>query len=69
MDKLISWLNEQRGRRTELATKLGCGPNAISQWEQVPVRRVLEVSRITGIPRHELRPDMYPAKQEKGVAA
>lgn len=62
MDKLISWLDEKRGRRTELAAALGCGPNAISQWPQVPVLRVIEVERITGIPRHELRPDVYPAE-------
>lgn len=35
-------------------------PQAISQWRQVPAGRVLDVERVTGVPRHELRPDIYP---------
>lgn len=38
----------------------GVSPQAISQWSRVPVLRVLDVERVTGIPRHELRPDIYP---------
>lgn len=33
-------------------------PQAISQWRQVPHDRVIEVERVTGISRHELRPDL-----------
>lgn len=33
-------------------------PQAISQWKQVPVERVIEVERVTGISRHILRPDL-----------
>lgn len=42
-------------------------PQAVVQWKQVPVLRVLEVERVTGIPRHELRPDIYPVPE--GTAA
>jgi len=35
-------------------------PQAISQWKQVPAERVLDVERATGVPRHKLRPDLYP---------
>lgn len=35
-------------------------PQAISQWKQVPHERVLDVERATGVPRHRLRPDLYP---------
>jgi DNA-binding transcriptional regulator YdaS (Cro superfamily) len=34
-------------------------PQAISQWDKVPAKRVLEVERITGISRHKLRPDVF----------
>lgn len=43
----------------ELAEELGCLPSAISQWERIPVNRVPAIERITGIPRRELRPDIY----------
>lgn len=39
-------------------------PQAISQWKQVPAERVLEVERVSGVSRHRLRPDLYPASQE-----
>lgn len=38
---------------------------AISKWDRVPAERVLEVERLTGVSRYELRPDVYgpaPAK-------
>ena len=49
--------------QTDLAKALGVTQGAVSQWNQkrVPAERVLEVERITGIPRHEMRPDLYPA--------
>jgi DNA-binding transcriptional regulator YdaS (Cro superfamily) len=34
---------------------------AVSQWKKVPPDRVLDVERITGISRHELRPDVFGA--------
>lgn len=69
MDKLIEWLDAKRGRRSKLAEELGCGPNAISQWPQVPALRVLDVERVTGISRHDLRPDIYGLKPAPEVAA
>ena len=46
--------------QAQLARCLGISPQAISQWRSVPVRRVIEVERLTGVPRHELRADIYP---------
>jgi DNA-binding transcriptional regulator YdaS (Cro superfamily) len=48
------------GNAASLARKLGVTRQALSQWEIVPAIRVLDVKRITGIPRQELRPDMHP---------
>jgi DNA topoisomerase VI subunit B/DNA-binding transcriptional regulator YdaS (Cro superfamily) len=48
------------GNAASLALKLGITRQAISCWVCVPATRVLDVERITGIPRQELRPDMHP---------
>jgi len=59
MDKLIEWLKAERGRRYKLAEKLRITPGAISQWKKVPAERVGDISRATGIPMKELRPDIF----------
>lgn len=64
MERLNEWLNKQRGRRGLLAGALSITPGALSQWKQVPAKRVLFVERITGIPRHELRPDIFRELQQ-----
>lgn len=50
------------GSGAELARHLGVSRAAISYWrrKQVPSLRVLEVERLTGVSRQELRPDLYP---------
>ena len=53
------------GNPTALAKQLGITLAAVSQWRQVPYLRVLEVERITGVPRHELRPDIYPSPPDE----
>lgn len=49
------------GGLAALAGALGITEQAVSQWDEVPPLRVLAVERVTGVPRHELRPDLYPA--------
>lgn len=44
-----------------LARAVGVSQPAISNWKRVPADRVLSVEASTGIPRGELRPDLYPA--------
>lgn len=46
------------GRLGEL---LGLTRAAPYYWTRVPAERVLRVEELTGVPRHELRPDLYPA--------
>ena len=51
---------ESAGGLARLAEPLGISAQAISQWVEVPPLRVIAVERVSGIPRHELRPDLYP---------
>jgi len=55
---------EAAGGLAGLAKPLGISIQAISQWDEVPPLRVLAVEQISGVPRHELRPDLYPVPAE-----
>ncbi len=47
----------------EVARLIGVTPPMWSRWEtgrrQVPAERTLEIERMTGVSRHELRPDVF----------
>ena len=61
MSDIQSLLGQKRGLKTRVAKRLGITHGAVSQWRQVPAERVLDIERETGISRHQLRPDLYPA--------
>lgn len=52
-------LRRKRGALSQLAVELGVTAQAVHLWEVVPIQRVLEVERITGISRRRLRPDYF----------
>ena len=47
------------GGVTELARKINISQPSVSNWNKVPAQRVIAVESATGIPRAELRPDLY----------
>ena len=47
-----------------LARLLGVSQPTISNWKRVPAERVLSVEELTGVARHQLRPDIYPEHDE-----
>lgn len=57
------------GGITKLARELNVKHQTFYSWKRVPAERVLDMERITGVPRHELRPDLYPAPDAETVAA
>jgi len=61
------YLKNNPGIGACLAQHFGISRAAISQWQEVPIGRVLGVEEITGISRHELRPDIYGPKPEKAA--
>ncbi|MEH0295892.1 YdaS family helix-turn-helix protein [Agrobacterium sp. CCNWLW71] len=50
---------EKAGGVVSLARELGIKHPSLYRWPRVPAGRVLAFERITGISRHEIRPDVY----------
>lgn len=59
------------GGKRRLARAVGVSPSAVTRWQKtgIPYGRVLDIERVSGVPRHTLRPDvcwaMAPQAQEK----
>lgn len=54
---------QKAGGIVKLSLALGLSRGAASQWRRIPAERVLEVERLTGVPREILRPDLYPVQK------
>lgn len=54
------------GGIAQLARKIGISQPSVSNWTRVPAQRVVAVETATGIPRNDLRPDLY---SEQAVSA
>lgn len=48
------------GLQAKIARALGITRGAVAKWKAIPPLRVLEIERLTGISKHDLRPDIYP---------
>jgi DNA-binding transcriptional regulator YdaS (Cro superfamily) len=72
MKPLQQFQSAKRGNLAQLAKELGVDKSTVTRWAsgQVPIDRVNDVSRMTGIPRQELRPDVFgePDQDSKAVA-
>jgi len=64
----ISKAVQVAGGQSALADKLGISTQAVHKMHKtgrVPAERVLEIEKITGVSRHDLRPDIYPHEAGK----
>jgi DNA-binding transcriptional regulator YdaS (Cro superfamily) len=55
------------GGNAGIGRQLNISGQAVSQWDRVPAERVLDVERISGVPRYELRPDIYPPPEQSSA--
>lgn len=63
MDAITDAVSKVPGGQAALARKLGVSPQAVNQWvagsRPVPPKHALKIESLTGISRHELRPDVF----------
>jgi len=52
-------------RPAELAKKLSVSRAAVYAWTEVPLRRIADVERASGIPREDLRPDVFVRRKSR----
>ena len=58
-DRGLARAIEVAGTAANLARMLDISAQSICKWTKVPLERVHEVARVTGIPKEELRPDFF----------
>lgn len=71
MDTVLrSLLADRNLRLVDLANLVGVDKATVTRWarRRIPAERVLDVERLTGVPRGALRPDLYPAEMSSPVA-
>lgn len=61
--KALQEASKRAGGDAALAELLGVTRQAVDQWKRVPQHHVLTVERLTGVPRHVQRPDIYPQEE------
>lgn len=62
MDSNLKKAIDGAGGTTALARALNITTQAISQWQRVPVNRVIQVEKLSGVSRYKLRPDVFGSK-------
>lgn len=68
MNETVRRAIEAAGGPTALARQLGIKSPSLYSWTKIPAERVGAVHEATGIPREELRPDLYGAPSLDSVA-
>lgn len=58
MIDIVQVAAKKSGGLVALANQLGIKHQALYSWRHVPVDHVVAMERITGISRHDLRPDL-----------
>jgi len=64
MIEIVAEAAAKVGGIAELARLMGVKHPTFYRWKKVPPQRVMQLENVTGISRHRLRPDLYPANRE-----
>jgi DNA-binding transcriptional regulator YdaS (Cro superfamily) len=55
----VKLASQNVGGLVKLAKELGITHVALYSWRRVPAHHVLKIEKLSGISRHDLRPDVY----------
>jgi len=64
MIEIVEKAAAEVGGVVALARMLGIKHTSLHSWSRVPAERVLAFEEITGVSRHEIRPDVFGEKPE-----
>jgi DNA-binding transcriptional regulator YdaS (Cro superfamily) len=59
-DPVLDMVRNVRGTAPRIAAACGVIRSAVWNWKRVPAQHVLTVEELLEIPRHRIRPDIYP---------
>lgn len=53
----------------DVARVIGVDKSQLTRWsqKQIPAERVLDIERVTGISRHDLRPDVFGPAEDRAA--
>jgi pyruvate kinase len=57
---VLRMVRDVRGTATRIADACSINREAVWNWHQVPPKHVLTIEQLLDIPRHRIRPDLYP---------
>lgn len=61
--KIIENACEEAGGMRALGRAMGIPYQSIQAWKEIPAQHILTIERVTGIPREQLRPELYTRKK------
>lgn len=59
-DPVLELVRSMPGTAPRIAAACGIVRVAVWNWDRVPAKHVLTVEELLKIPRHRIRPDLYP---------
>jgi hypothetical protein len=57
---VLKLVRDVRGTAGRIATACGINREAVWNWRRVPAVHVIACEQLLAIPRHKIRPDIYP---------
>ena len=65
MDKGVELAIAKAGGMRALARALGINYQSIQAWKKIPAERLIDIEEATGVPREQLRPDLYAKRKQR----